>query len=138
MHPRAPKPLEDIRSAADFVRSVTQGVGLLEFSARANATVAKACMTFQADVARVLGAGAFRKGLRAMKATDSTHVSAVRPRQLIGSADVDGALAEALPNAAPLGLSGGATPGRSPPGPLDRDASSWERRQCWRGGRKLA
>lgn len=31
MHPRAPKLLEDIRSAADFVRSVTQGVGLEQF-----------------------------------------------------------------------------------------------------------
>lgn len=31
MHPRAPKLLEDIRSAADFVKSVTQGVGLEQF-----------------------------------------------------------------------------------------------------------
>ena len=57
-------------------------------------------MTFQADVAQALGAGAFRKGLRAMKAADSTHVSALRPRQLLGSADVDRSLAEILPNAA--------------------------------------
>jgi uncharacterized protein with HEPN domain len=31
MHRRAPKLLEDIRSAADFVKSVTQGVALERF-----------------------------------------------------------------------------------------------------------
>ena len=31
MHPRAPKLPEDIRSAADFVRTVTQGVALEQF-----------------------------------------------------------------------------------------------------------
>ena len=31
MHPRAPKLLEDIRSAADFVKTVTQGVPLEQF-----------------------------------------------------------------------------------------------------------
>jgi uncharacterized protein with HEPN domain len=31
MHPRAPKLLEDIRSAADFVQTVTDGVALQEF-----------------------------------------------------------------------------------------------------------
>ncbi len=31
MHPRAPKLLEDIRSAADFVKTVTQGVALEQF-----------------------------------------------------------------------------------------------------------
>ncbi len=31
MHPRAPKLLEDIRNAADFVKTSTQGVGLEQF-----------------------------------------------------------------------------------------------------------
>ena len=31
MHPRAPKLLEDIRNAADFVRTETQGVALEQF-----------------------------------------------------------------------------------------------------------
>jgi uncharacterized protein with HEPN domain len=31
MHPRAPKLLEDIRSAADFVRTATDGVAVQEF-----------------------------------------------------------------------------------------------------------
>ena len=31
MHPRAPKLLEDIRNAADFVRTATQGVTLEQF-----------------------------------------------------------------------------------------------------------
>ncbi len=31
MHPRAPKLLEDIRSAADFVKAATQGVALEQF-----------------------------------------------------------------------------------------------------------
>ena len=31
MHPRAPKLLEDIRSAADFVKTATQGVPLEQF-----------------------------------------------------------------------------------------------------------
>ncbi len=57
-------------------------------------------MTFQADVAQVLGAGAFRKGLQAMKAADSGHVSVMRPMELLGSANVDQSLAAALPNAA--------------------------------------
>jgi hypothetical protein len=57
-------------------------------------------MTFEADVGQALGADAFRKGLRAMKAADSGHVSTMRPRQLLGSADVDQSLAQALPNAA--------------------------------------
>ena len=31
MHPRAPKLLEDIRNAADFVKTATQGVTLEQF-----------------------------------------------------------------------------------------------------------
>ncbi len=57
-------------------------------------------MTFKADVAQALGPDAFRKGLQALQAGDSTHVSVTRPRELLGSADVDRSLAEALPNAA--------------------------------------
>ena len=57
-------------------------------------------MTFEAAVAQALGSDALRKGLRAMRAADSTHVSALRPRELLGSANVDQALAEVMPNAA--------------------------------------
>ena len=57
-------------------------------------------MTFEAAVAQALGSDALRKGLRAMRAADSTHVSATRPRQLLGSADVDQSLAAVQPNAA--------------------------------------
>lgn len=32
MHPRAPKLLEDIRNAADFVKTVTQGMSLEQFT----------------------------------------------------------------------------------------------------------
>jgi uncharacterized protein with HEPN domain len=32
MHPRAPKLLEDIRNAADFVKTVTQGMSLGQFT----------------------------------------------------------------------------------------------------------
>ena len=56
-------------------------------------------MTFEADVGQALGVDAFRKGLRAIRAVDSGHVSAMRPRQLLGSADVDQSLAQVLPNA---------------------------------------
>lgn len=57
-------------------------------------------MSFKTDVAQVLGAGAFRKGLGALRQTDVAHVSAQRPREIKGSADVDASLADALPNAA--------------------------------------
>ena len=57
-------------------------------------------MTFKADVGQVLGPNAFCKGLQALKAADSVHVSITRPRELVGSANVDQSLAEALPDAA--------------------------------------
>ena len=57
-------------------------------------------MSFKTDVRQVLGADAFRKGLGALRQTDVAHVSAQRPREIKGSADVDASLAGALPNAA--------------------------------------
>ncbi len=57
-------------------------------------------MSFKTDVTQVLGADAFRKGLGALRQTDVAHVSAQRPREIKGSADVDASLAGALPNAA--------------------------------------
>ena len=57
-------------------------------------------MSFKTDVAQVLGADAFQKGLGALRQTDMAHVSAQRPREITGSADVDASLAAALPNAA--------------------------------------
>jgi hypothetical protein len=57
-------------------------------------------MSFKADVAQVLGADAFRKGLGALRQTDLAHVSAQRPREITGSVDVDTSLTAALPNAA--------------------------------------
>lgn len=56
-------------------------------------------MSFRADVVDALGDGAFHKGLGALKAVDAGYVSSGRPRDLLGSADVDAALAAALPNA---------------------------------------
>lgn len=57
-------------------------------------------MSFKTDVTQVLGADAFRKGLGALRQTDAAHVSAQRPRDITGSAEVDASLAAALPNAA--------------------------------------
>ncbi len=57
-------------------------------------------MSFKDDAAQVLGAEAFRKGLGALRPTDVAHVSAQRPREITGSADVDAALVATLPNAA--------------------------------------
>ena len=56
-------------------------------------------MSFRADVVTALGDGTFHKGLGALKAADAGHISSTRPRELAGSADVDAALAVALPNA---------------------------------------
>jgi hypothetical protein len=57
-------------------------------------------MSFKTDVTQVLGAGAFRKGFGALRQTDVAHVSAQRPRDITGSADVDASLAGSMPNAA--------------------------------------
>ncbi|GAA4421894.1 hypothetical protein [Acidovorax lacteus] len=56
-------------------------------------------MSFKADVVGALGEGTFNKGLGALKQVDAVHVSSARPRELVGSADVDTALAATLPNA---------------------------------------
>lgn len=56
-------------------------------------------MSFKADVVHALGAGAFHKGLGALKPADAIHVSSARPRELSGSADIDTALVATLPNA---------------------------------------
>ncbi len=56
-------------------------------------------MSFRADVANALGGGAFHKGLGALKAVDADHISSTRPRELVGSADVDTALAATFPHA---------------------------------------
>lgn len=55
-------------------------------------------MSFKADVIDTLGDGTFCKGLGALKPADAGHVSCARPRELVGSADVDAALAAPLPN----------------------------------------
>lgn len=55
-------------------------------------------MSFKTDVTQVLGVDAFRKGLGALRQTDVAHVSAQRPRDITGSADVDASLATTLPN----------------------------------------
>ncbi len=57
-------------------------------------------MSFRADVIHALGADAFHTGLGALRPADRAHVSITRPRELLGSANVDQSLAEALPNAA--------------------------------------
>lgn len=56
-------------------------------------------MSFKANIVVALGEGTFRKGLGALRQVDAGHVSCARPRELSGSADVDAALAAALPNA---------------------------------------
>ena len=56
-------------------------------------------MSFKADLVDALGDGAFHKGLGALNPADSGHVSCARPRELVGSAHVDAALAATLPNA---------------------------------------
>ena len=56
-------------------------------------------MSFKADVVEALGDGTFHKGLGALKPVDAGHVSCARPRELVGSAEVDAALAATLPNA---------------------------------------
>lgn len=56
-------------------------------------------MSFKADVVGALGDGTFQKGLGALKAADVGHIAIGRPRELLGSADVDTALADTLPNA---------------------------------------
>ncbi len=57
-------------------------------------------MSFKTDVRQVLGADAFHRGLGALRQADVVHVSAQRPRDITGSADVDASLATTLPNAA--------------------------------------
>jgi hypothetical protein len=57
-------------------------------------------MTFRQEVAATPAiAIAYRPGLRALRATDRARVSAARPRALRGSIDLDGALANAYPDA---------------------------------------
>ena len=56
-------------------------------------------MSFKAVVMQSLGAAHFHKGLGALKQVDVGHISSDRPRELLGSADVDAALAAALPHA---------------------------------------
>ena len=56
-------------------------------------------MSFKANVDHALGDGAFHKGLGALKLIDAGHISTVRTRELVGSADVDAALAATFPNA---------------------------------------
>lgn len=56
-------------------------------------------MSFKADVVDALGEGTFHKGLGALKQVDAGHVDSARPRELVGSADVDAALTLILPNA---------------------------------------
>ena len=56
-------------------------------------------MSFKADVDQALGDATFHKGLGALKQVDAGHISSTRPRELVGSADVDAALAATLPNA---------------------------------------
>ena len=56
-------------------------------------------MSFKADVMQSLGVTYFHKGLGALKQVDVVHISSDRPRELVGSADVDTALAADLPHA---------------------------------------
>jgi hypothetical protein len=56
-------------------------------------------MSFKTDVDMQLQPGAFHRGLGALRAADRVHIGVNRPASLLGSADVDGALLPALPNA---------------------------------------
>lgn len=56
-------------------------------------------MSFKADVVEALGDGTFCRGLGALNQVDSTRVSSASPRALVGSANVDAALAPTLHNA---------------------------------------
>lgn len=58
-------------------------------------------MTFASDVdATPYLAGVRKPGLQALKRVDARRVSAAKPRRLLGSVDVDAALAAADPNGA--------------------------------------
>lgn len=57
-------------------------------------------MSFKTDVTQALGAKAFFKGLGALRQADLAHVGVQRPRAVLGSADIDTSLANALPHAA--------------------------------------
>ncbi len=56
-------------------------------------------MTFRKDVEREIGTREYRKGLSALRLGDRSSVSVQEPRSLLGSADVDQALIDQLPNA---------------------------------------
>lgn len=56
-------------------------------------------MSFKANVVQALGDGTFHKGLGALKPKDADHITSARPRDLVGSADLDAALAATMPDA---------------------------------------